>query len=539
MESNNGGDFVWGGWLKPYQYILGEMTEATIDKDRISRKIAAIVNDFADALFCGMGDHCDLPYMQSYSGRGMYGKSCLGVSVGRYDMHSLLKEFKRKGIPEPSKDTLGMGAILYWQNIPHDPKIHINHHVKEEVEVTEDLGDSRMGGVNFYKQRTEPYQGLPDETIIGCYRGDKKIAEIWQEREDPKNHKKVTGYTVYPPTKGPSLKSFGTMPLDKPRYPSVNAAFAAARKFVVGLKEETEEIGGSILEGSYVHTVKELQDAIKMSSKEIVRLQAKQRQLAKRYHSMPQSQFQAEMGKISAAILEMEDNMAYAMDQLDFIKSMKKEEVAAEAYAPLDTKGIVGAFTEATKKKRFEYRNSTDSWGKSHGLPHEVCVSYGGDRKEQWRSANVKGTVCYIAVDEGADGKPVMEKWAIRNHVKYVKAESVEFTEAAAPAAPTHGYKIGDILFGSTYYGMIIPHFYKVTRLIGATKIEVVELTLQQNGDGWSGQATPSSTPKSAPKVFTVKKSMTFGSNDPGIKINNYLTAKKWDGKPEMYNYMD
>lgn len=455
MESNNGGDFVWGGWLKPYQYILGEMTEATIDKDRISRKIAAIVNEFADNLSCG-SDHCDLPHMQSYSGRGMYGKYCLGVSVGRYDMDRLLKEFKQKGIPEPSKDTLGMGAILYWQNIPHDPKIHINHHVKEEV--------------------------------------------------------------------------------------------------------------------------------------------------------------------------------------------------AAEAYAPLDTKGIVGAFTEATHKKRFEYRNSTDSWGKSHGLPHEVCVSYSGDRKEHWRVANVKGTVCYIAVDEGADGKPVMEKWAIRNHVKYVKAESVEvteatqllnesegdwiirfsrfpyqsaqkmkekakyvkavvsttkdyvnpdeingtiiyshnlkypidfsnlrrmtqlldkikgpngtfskkigttafgpgvirnpfgemesveFTEAATPAAPTHGYKVGDILFGSTYYGMIIPHFYKVTRLIGATKIEVVELTLQQNGDGWSGQATPSSTPKSAAKIFAVKKS---GSADPGIKINNYLTAQKWDGKAAMYNYLD
>ena len=108
-----------------------------------------------------------------------------------------------------------------------------------------------------------------------------------------------------------------------------------------------------------------------------------------------------------------------------------------EAYAPLDTKGIVGAFTEATKKKRFEYRNSTDSWGKSHGLPHEVCVSYGGDRKEQWRSANVKGTVCYIAVDEGADGKPVMEKWAIRNHVKYVKAESVEINVTEAKSVPS------------------------------------------------------------------------------------------------------
>ena len=498
MGSNNSRDFVWGGWLKPYQYILGESTEVTEARKMGKRQLRKAVDDVFNKHFNGV----PVPLMKLVA---IYREIEAAITSGA-DPDKAMGEIKKK------------------------------HGIAESVEVTEDLGNSRMGGVNFYKQRTEPYQGLPDETIIGCYRGDKKIAEIWQEKEDPKNPKKVTGYTVYPPTKGPSLKSFGTMPLDKPRYPSVNAAFAAARKFVVGLKEETEEIGGSILEGSYVHTVKELQDAIKMSSKEIVRLQEKQRQLAKRYHSMPQSQFQAEMAKISAAILEMTDNMSDAMDQLDFIKSMKKEEVAAEAYAPLDTKGIVGAFTEATKKKRFEYRNSTDSWGKSHGLPHEVCVSYGGDRKEQWRAANVKGTVCYIAVDEGADGKPVMEKWAIRNHVKYVKAESVEFTEAAAPAAPTHGYKVGDILFGSTYYGMIIPHFYKITRLIGSTKIEVVELTLQQVGDGWSGQATPSSTPKSAAKIFTVRKS---GGADPGIKINNYLTAQKWDGRAAMYNYLD
>lgn len=116
-----------------------------------------------------------------------------------------------------------------------------------------------------------------------------------------------------------------------------------------------------------------------------------------------------------------------------------KEETEAEAYAPLDTPGIIGAFTEATKKKRFEYRLSQNSWGKSHGLPHEVCVS---DRKAEWRSANVKGTVCYIAVDEGEEGKPVLEKWAIRNHVKYVKAESVEVEVDEAFNPADHGFRI-------------------------------------------------------------------------------------------------
>jgi len=110
---------------------------------------------------------------------------------------------------------------------------------------------------------------------------------------------------------------------------------------------------------------------------------------------------------------------------IDYFDTFHGESVE-EAYAPLDTPGIIGAFTEATKKKRFEYRNSTDSWGKSHGFPHEVCVNTVGSSQGSpsvWRSANVKGTVCYIVVDEGEEGKPVTEKWTIRNHVKYVKAD--------------------------------------------------------------------------------------------------------------------
>lgn len=126
------------------------------------------------------------------------------------------------------------------------------------------------------------------------------------------------------------------------------------------------------------------------------------------------------------------------------------KEGVEEAYAHPNEKPI-GAFTLAghTKFKttahgRFEYRISQDAWGKSHGLPHEVCVS----RKDpngrgDWRSANVKGTVCYIAVDEGADGKPVIEKWAITRHVKYVKAESVEQNDVEE-LEEASGFKMND-----------------------------------------------------------------------------------------------
>lgn len=116
----------------------------------------------------------------------------------------------------------------------------------------------------------------------------------------------------------------------------------------------------------------------------------------------------------------------------DFFDSFHGESVD-EAYARPNEKPI-GAFTLAGATKfsnsaqgRFEYRISEDSWGKSHGLPHEVCVSSKDPTgKQNWRAANVKGTVCIIALDEDAEGKPVLEKWAIRNHVKYVKAEETD-----------------------------------------------------------------------------------------------------------------
>jgi hypothetical protein len=92
-------------------------------------------------------------------------------------------------------------------------------------------------------------------------------------------------------------------------------------------------------------------------------------------------------------------------------------ELVDEAYAPntFPLKDIIGGFIEKSKKKRFEYRKSTNEWGKKNGYPHEVFVGP-DESKGQTRPALVKGTVCYIVVDEGADGKPVVEKWAITKH---------------------------------------------------------------------------------------------------------------------------
>ncbi len=150
----------------------------------------------------------------------------------------------------------------------------------------------------------------------------------------------------------------------------------------------------------------------------------------------------AKAKKSGMSMQDIKDNIAAAKDMLAFGKKhgskMKNEEVE-EAYAHPDEK-VLGRFYEKTGKQAFEYRISQDSWGKSHGYPHEVCVSrkdYKG--KGDWRAANVKGTVCYIVTDEGEGGKPVVEKWTITKHIKYVKAEGFE-----ADVEVTEQFKAGD-----------------------------------------------------------------------------------------------
>lgn len=113
-------------------------------------------------------------------------------------------------------------------------------------------------------------------------------------------------------------------------------------------------------------------------------------------------------------------------------KSAMKEEVddgesIEEAFSPDQVPAhLLGGRFRNEKDKIFEYRLSTDAWGLKHGLPHEIFVLDG----KQTRAGLIKGTVAYISTDEDAEGKPVLQKWKIKQHVKYLKHyESTESTE--------------------------------------------------------------------------------------------------------------
>lgn len=62
--------------------------------------------------------------VKSYSGRGMYGKSCVSVSQ-REDEETSAWEIARElfnrdhdcifdDVPEPRQDSLGLGMVFYW-----------------------------------------------------------------------------------------------------------------------------------------------------------------------------------------------------------------------------------------------------------------------------------------------------------------------------------------------------------------------------------------------------------------------------------------
>ncbi len=60
---------------------------------------------------------------RSYSGRGMYGKTCVSVrDVSAWELAKILFSEEYDGefmnLPTPKEDAMGKGAIYYWPTMP-------------------------------------------------------------------------------------------------------------------------------------------------------------------------------------------------------------------------------------------------------------------------------------------------------------------------------------------------------------------------------------------------------------------------------------
>ena len=74
--------------------------------------------------------------------------------------------------------------------------------------------------------------------------------------------------------------------------------------------------------------------------------------------------------------------------------------------------GVAGQFKHKETGLWFDYAaRGADDGDWAPELPHLIFVGDG-----QTRYGIVKKTVAYVAVDEDDFGKPVMEKWPIKNH---------------------------------------------------------------------------------------------------------------------------
>jgi hypothetical protein len=72
------------------------------------------MNAMAKALVAAL-TQADIKW-RDYSGRGMFGAYCVGVSCGRNHSEGEVLEAVRnvKGGLRPSRDAMGMGTIVYW-----------------------------------------------------------------------------------------------------------------------------------------------------------------------------------------------------------------------------------------------------------------------------------------------------------------------------------------------------------------------------------------------------------------------------------------
>lgn len=79
----------------------------------------------------------------SYSGRGMFGKECLSITINsRYDMTRFEETLTDLGIYPGRTDSMGLGVVMYW------PSTRINLDEDEELaNVWEDYRER-------YKERT-------------------------------------------------------------------------------------------------------------------------------------------------------------------------------------------------------------------------------------------------------------------------------------------------------------------------------------------------------------------------------------------------
>lgn len=128
-----------------------------------------------------------------------------------------------------------------------------------------------------------------------------------------------------------------------------------------------------------------------------------------------------------------------------------------------------------------------------------------------------------------------------------LSADSTPGTVAAASAAAEpvskFGIKAGDILADSWGYSMTIVEFYKVTKIISATKIEIVELghILTDSDRGGGEYVLPDTEHYIGEPIVKQVAQNSYEKQDGRwhVKINSSVSLTPWSGRPLYQNTWD
>lgn len=103
-------------------------------------------------------------------------------------------------------------------------------------------------------------------------------------------------------------------------------------------------------------------------------------------------------------------------------------------------------------------------------------------------------------------------------------------------AANTKEVKVGDIFYASWGHEQTNITFFKVTKLAGTQTLELQELNSIQKSDG-PQTMTGTSTPGTKLVGTPIRKRLAVGVlGDPIVRVNSYMIAKLWDGKPKQFS---
>jgi hypothetical protein len=77
------------------------------DNETKSRRLDAVVGSV----------HCEADIYEEYSGRGMYGKKCVGITTNK--PMEVIETAAQYGITGAVTDSMGMDTIVYWPKIQY------------------------------------------------------------------------------------------------------------------------------------------------------------------------------------------------------------------------------------------------------------------------------------------------------------------------------------------------------------------------------------------------------------------------------------